>query len=147
MAATKKYLSRNIPPGALPRAKLGKVRYPAGDQFPLRKGHHQMTVVLELQRGQILHAQEGRDAKALIPFLAKLADTHDGQWQGFWAYYDHPIASGPLEGLNNIIKVLKRQAYGFRDNDTSSSGSTSYTRLSRRLPDDPQFGHLPSPGQ
>ena len=31
------------------------------------------------------------------------------------AYLDHPITSGPLEGLDNRIKTLKRQAYGFRD--------------------------------
>ena len=31
------------------------------------------------------------------------------------AWYEHPITSGPLEGLNNKIKVLKRSAYGYRD--------------------------------
>jgi transposase len=31
------------------------------------------------------------------------------------AWYDHPISTAPLEGLNNKIKVLKRMAYGFRD--------------------------------
>jgi transposase len=31
------------------------------------------------------------------------------------AWYKHPITSGPLEGLNNKIKVLKRKAYGYRD--------------------------------
>jgi transposase len=30
-------------------------------------------------------------------------------------YYDEPITTGPLEGLNNKIKVLKRVAYGYRD--------------------------------
>ncbi|MDZ7699475.1 MAG: transposase [Deltaproteobacteria bacterium] len=27
----------------------------------------------------------------------------------------HPISCGPIEGINNKIKTLKRQAYGFRD--------------------------------
>ena len=31
------------------------------------------------------------------------------------AWYDQPITTGPLEGLNNKIKVLKRKAYGYRD--------------------------------
>jgi len=31
------------------------------------------------------------------------------------AYYDHRISTGPLEGMNNKIKTMKRQAYGFRD--------------------------------
>ena len=34
---------------------------------------------------------------------------------GILAYYDYPITTGPLEGINNKIKTLKRQAYGFRD--------------------------------
>ena len=34
---------------------------------------------------------------------------------GLLAYYDHPISTGPLEGTNNKIKTMKRQAYGFRD--------------------------------
>jgi transposase len=33
------------------------------------------------------------------------------------AYYDFPISTGPLEGTNNKIKTMKRQAYGFRDNE------------------------------
>jgi len=30
-------------------------------------------------------------------------------------WYDHPISSGKIEGTNNKIKTMKRQAYGFRD--------------------------------
>jgi transposase len=30
-------------------------------------------------------------------------------------YFDHRISSGKIEGINNKIKTLKRQAYGFRD--------------------------------
>jgi transposase len=33
------------------------------------------------------------------------------------AYYDYPITTGPLEGTNNKIKTMKRQAYGFRDQE------------------------------
>jgi len=34
---------------------------------------------------------------------------------GLLAYYDIPISTGPLEGTNNKIKTLQRQAYGYRD--------------------------------
>ena len=34
---------------------------------------------------------------------------------GILAWYDYPISTGPLEGTNNKIKTMKRQAYGFRD--------------------------------
>ncbi|WP_201241855.1 transposase, partial [Halorhodospira halophila] len=45
----------------------------------------------------------------------RLAETFRRHREGVLAYFDHPITSGPLEGLNNRIKTLKRQAYGFRD--------------------------------
>ena len=35
----------------------------------------------------------------------------------FDTWYDHPISSGPMEGTNNKIKTLKRQAYGYRDQE------------------------------
>ncbi|WP_272700905.1 transposase [Desulfovibrio sp. Fe33] len=36
---------------------------------------------------------------------------------GILAYHEHPISSGPIEGTNNMIKTLKRQAYGYRDTE------------------------------
>jgi transposase len=50
-----------------------------------------------------------------IPILMKFARTLLAHRSGILAYYDFPITSGPLEGLNNKIKTMKRQAYGFRD--------------------------------
>jgi len=35
--------------------------------------------------------------------------------QGILAWYDYPISTAALEGTNNKIKTMKRQAYGFRD--------------------------------
>ena len=34
---------------------------------------------------------------------------------GIINWYDYPVSSGPLEGLNNKIKTLKRKAYGYRN--------------------------------
>ena len=56
----------------LRKRKFDKIRYLAVDEFAVRKGHHYMTIVLDLETGQILHAQEGKDAQALIPFLETL---------------------------------------------------------------------------
>lgn len=50
-----------------------------------------------------------------IPELAKVADTVDSHRDGILAYFDKPISTGPVEGINNKIKTLKRMAYGFRD--------------------------------
>lgn len=33
------------------------------------------------------------------------------------AWYDHSISNGKIEGINNKIKVLKRQAYGYRNDE------------------------------
>lgn len=50
-----------------------------------------------------------------IKELADFAKTLRRHAFGILAYYDCPITTGPLEGLNNKIKTMKRQAYGFRD--------------------------------
>ena len=34
---------------------------------------------------------------------------------GILAWYDCNISTGKVEGINNKIKVMKRTAYGFRD--------------------------------
>ena len=44
-------------------------------------------------------------------------DTLQAHRDGILAYYDYPISTGPLEGTNNKIKTMKRQAYGFRDKE------------------------------
>jgi transposase len=52
-----------------------------------------------------------------IAMLHKFAKTLRLHAWGILAYYDHPISTGPLEGTNNKIKTMKRQAYGFRDQE------------------------------
>jgi transposase len=47
--------------------------------------------------------------------LEKFADTLVEHRHGILSYYRYPISTGPLEGTNNKIKTMKRQAYGFRD--------------------------------
>jgi transposase len=50
-----------------------------------------------------------------IRVLQQFAKTLRFHALGILAWYDHPISTGPLEGTNNKIKTMKRQAYGFRD--------------------------------
>jgi transposase len=52
-----------------------------------------------------------------IKILHKMAATLGAHRHGILAYYDHPISNGPLEGTNNKIKTMQRQAYGFRDRE------------------------------
>ena len=50
-----------------------------------------------------------------IRVLKEFSKTLRFHAQGILAWYDYPISTGPLEGTNNKIKTMKRQAYGFRD--------------------------------
>jgi len=50
-----------------------------------------------------------------ITILKKFADTLASHAFGILNHYDYQISTGPLEGTNNKIKTLQRQAYGFRD--------------------------------
>ena len=52
-----------------------------------------------------------------VNILQKFANTLRAHRSGILAYYDHPISTGPLEGTNNKIKTMQRQAYGFRDKE------------------------------
>ena len=52
-----------------------------------------------------------------VLMLKRFANTLAAHKSGLLAYYDYPISTGPLEGANNKIKTMKRQAYGFRDMD------------------------------
>lgn len=52
-----------------------------------------------------------------IKHMKRLAETVELHMDGILAYYDFRISSGKVEGINNKIKTLKRQAYGFRDDE------------------------------
>ena len=50
-----------------------------------------------------------------IPYLKRFAKSLRDHALGILAWFDYQITTGPLEGLNNKIKVIKRKAYGFRN--------------------------------
>jgi len=57
-------------------------------------------------------------AKAIasgITRLKKFANTLLAHRTGIFNWFVYPLSTGPLEGMNNKIKVLKRKAYGYRD--------------------------------
>jgi transposase len=56
---------------------------------------------------------EASGIRMLIQF-AKTLRLH--AWR-ILAWYEYPISTGPLEGTNNKIKTMKRQAYGYRDQE------------------------------
>jgi transposase len=52
-----------------------------------------------------------------IHMLKQFARTLAAHRMGLLAWYDHPISTGPLEATNTKIQLLKRQAYGYRDEE------------------------------
>jgi transposase len=52
-----------------------------------------------------------------IEMLRKFAYTLALGKSAILAYYDYRISTGPLEGTNNKIRTMQRQAYGFRDHE------------------------------
>jgi transposase len=49
--------------------------------------------------------------------LIKVANSLMARRTGLLAWYDVPITNAMLEGINNKIKVMKRRAYGYRDDE------------------------------
>ncbi len=82
---------------------------------------------LKEQLGEIWHQDDKESAmQALldwvdqakaskVPQLVKMANTVLGFKMGILAWYDCHLSTGKVEGINNKIKVMKRNAYGFRD--------------------------------
>ena len=52
-----------------------------------------------------------------VRILINLARNFLSKRHGLLAYYDYRISSGKLEGFNNKIKTMQRQAYGYRDQE------------------------------
>lgn len=59
--------------------------------------------------------QRAHESK-LRPFV-KVANTLLGKRTGILAWYDCKVTNAMVEGINNKIKVLKRKAYGYRDDE------------------------------
>jgi transposase len=71
----------------------------------------------KLQARRILQDWLARARASGIRMLERFADTLEEYQEGVLAFYDYPISTGPLEGTNTKIKLLQRQAYGFRDHE------------------------------
>ncbi len=52
-----------------------------------------------------------------VRILQQFARTILAHSWGILNYFKHPISTGPLEGTNNKIRTMQRQAYGFRDHE------------------------------
>jgi len=58
-----------------------------------------------------------RAEASMLSVLKKMASAFQMHRTGLLNYHRCPISTGPLEGVNNKIKTLQRQAYGYRDQE------------------------------
>ena len=54
------------------RIEIKDIEYLSVDEFAIAKGHEYMTVFTDIKSGRIVHAVEGKDSDAIIPFLRRL---------------------------------------------------------------------------
>lgn len=128
--------------GRFGKPKLKHLKHLAIDEISTAKEHRYPTIVMDLDSGTVVHVGRGKGGDALTNFWTRLrrsgakieavatdmSPAHIGMPKTFaktlrihaWqilAWYDHPISTGPLEETSNKIKTMKRQAYGFRDQE------------------------------
>jgi len=89
---------------------------------PLMKGYYLKEALREIwmqvnkeKAEQVLWdwIKQANDSK--VPLLMKFGNTLAAHRTGILAWYEHHISTAKLEGINNKIKTMKRQAYGYRD--------------------------------
>jgi len=106
----------NLGEGSLERLmRLMSLNEPLYQAYLLKEDLRQFWNAPDRLAGEAFLAQWTEQARAAGAPFQTLAETLDQHRTGLLSYFTHRISSGPLEGLNNKIKVLKRQGYGFRD--------------------------------
>jgi len=84
--------------------------------YTLKEQFHLFWKQDSLKKAWIFLDQWIEDARSTgIKKLKRVADTLDGHRVGLLNYFKHRISNAAAEGINNKIKTMKRQAYGFRD--------------------------------
>lgn len=102
-------------PSHLPKAVL-ELNQPLALAYYMKEDLRQIWMQSDRTTAtKILHDWVQRAFASGISTLIKFAKTVAMYRSGIRAYYDYPISTGRLEGTNNKIKTMKRQAYGFRD--------------------------------
>ena len=104
------------------RYKSGRLENAMALNEPLMKAYYLKESLKEIwmqideeQAGKVLDDWVEQAYQAQIPQLTKFANTLKAHRCGILAWYKYHISTGKLEGINNKIKTMKRQAYGYRD--------------------------------
>ena len=89
---------------------------PLSQAYYLKEQLHEIWKQVDKESAQKVMqdwVQQARDSG--VRQLMTMANTIQAFRTGILAWYDYHISTGRVEGINNKIKVMKRNAYGFRD--------------------------------
>jgi transposase len=106
------------------RISWRNVRRIAIDEIAIRKGHHYMTVVLDLDTGRVLFSAEGKDQKCLKPFFCRLrrarakleaiaVDMSPAYLNAIWEYWPKQVAIvndhyHVVSNMNDVVDKVRR---------------------------------------
>jgi transposase len=89
---------------------------------PLSKAYYLKEQLREIwnqpdkkRAGEVLEDWIRQASESKVRQLMVMANTMKAFRRGILAWYDYRISTAMIEGINNKIKVMKRNAYGFRD--------------------------------
>lgn len=89
---------------------------PLAQAYYLKEELHWLWRQPDMKTAKLFLRDWIRRARATtIQPLEKFCNLLGNHQKGICKWYKHRISTGPLEGFNNKIKVLKRKAYGYRD--------------------------------
>ena len=89
---------------------------PLSQAYYLKEQLHELWTQLykeDAEKVLLDWVEQARESK--VPQLLKMANVLMAHRTGILAWYDCHLSTGKVEGINNKIKVMKRNAYGFRD--------------------------------
>ena len=93
-----------------------KMNEPLSKAYYMKDSLRQFWDLKNYEEAKVFLDQWIGQAKASgIRMLYGMAKTLERHREGLLNYHLYHITTGPLEGTNNKIKTMKRQAYGFRD--------------------------------
>ena len=111
----------NLDPGRKERERLDealRMNQPLATVYYMKEDLRQIWLQPDKETARLVLEDWIRRAEAsCIKALQQFAGTLAMHRAGILAYYDCRISTGPLEGTNNKIKTMQRQAYGFRDKE------------------------------
>ena len=95
-----------------------RINQPLATAYYLREDLRRFWEQADRQSAQrFLNAWIDQAQASGVRMLHKFAQTLQLHRTGLLNWYRYAISTGPLEGTNTKIRVLQRQAYGFRDHE------------------------------